>query len=715
MRNSTHDGYVLKLFWGVPILFAGAALLVYAEEVGPGEETLVLPPTVVSATRDERPILEVPSSVLSIDADELRFEKSARSLPEALEHEAGIMVQKTAYGQGSPFIRGFTGYRNLLLIDGIRLNNSVFRDGPNQYWNTVDPFSLAQLEVMRGPFSVLYGSDAIGGTLNALTRGSRDLPAGRNRLSNVYYRYSTAEDSAIARAETIAQVFDNLILSLGYTYKDFGDLEGGEDVGTQQKTEYDERDWDAKLEYFLDGESSLVLAHQGVAIDDAWRTHKTIYGIDWEGLTVGDELKRSLDQDRKLTYLQFHQYAGIGFAEELHAGLSYHQQSEERDRIRTGARHDRQGFDLDTIGTFVNMKSSAPIGKLIYGAEYYRDDVDSFKYDLSPDGTVTGRSIQGPVGDDADYETLGLHIQDEIAIGERVGLIAGGRYEYARAAAERVEDPNSGGVMTVSGEWDDLLGSIRALYWLDSNRRYNLYAGVSQGFRAPNLSDLTRYDTARTDEIETPTPDLDPEHFVSYELGVKAAAERVRAQVAYFYTSIDGMIVRTPTGRVIDGAYEVTKRNAGDGYVQGVELDLRCRVWGGLSALAVFTWMDGKVDTYPTSQAELEREYIDRLMPPTGTFGLRWDDGRRCWSAATCTVADAADKLSTRDRADTSRIPAGGTPGYAVVDLRAGCRVGRNLDFSIALENLTDEDYRIHGSGLNEPGRNLILAAEWMF
>ena len=79
------------------------------------------------------------------------------------------MVQKTALGQGSPFIRGFTGFRTVLLIDGFRLNNSVFRDGPNQYWNTVDAWSLEKLELVKGPTSAQYGSDAVGGAVHART------------------------------------------------------------------------------------------------------------------------------------------------------------------------------------------------------------------------------------------------------------------------------------------------------------------------------------------------------------------------------------------------------------------------------------------------------------------------------------------------------------------------------------------------------------------
>jgi hemoglobin/transferrin/lactoferrin receptor protein len=625
------------------------------------------------------------------------------------------MVQKTAHGQGSPYIRGFTSQRNLLMIDGVRLNNSVFREGPNQYWNTVDPLSLSRIELVRGPFSSLYGSDAIGGTVNAITRGVHDLRPDSEWDRRLYYRYSSAEDSHIARAESIGRLTDNLALTLGYSFKDFGDIEGGSEVGTQENTGYDERDWDAKLEYFLSDDAYLVLAHQSVDVDDAWRTHKTIYGIDWEGLSVGSELRRVLDQSRDLTYLQYHQYNADGFAEEVHAGISHHLQSEERDRLRTGDRHDVQGFDVHTYGAFLSLKSPSPLGDLIYGVEFYHDEVDSFKHTLNPDGSVKSTAIQGPVGDDATYDTLGIYLQDEIPLAERLSVILGGRYEFAQADADSVEDPATGERISVSGDWDDAVGSARMLYYLDESKTWNAFAGVSQGFRAPNLSDLTRLDSARTDEIETPSPDLDPEHFVSYEVGMKVGTPDRSAQIAYFYTDIDGMIVRTPTGRMIEEDYEVTKKNAGGGYVQGVELDARYRFCNDFTVFGAFTWMDGEVDTYPTSEAELETEYITRLMPPTGRLGLRWDLDAKYWIEGACTAAAKADKLNTRDQSDTSRIPPDGTPGYTVYDIRAGWNCSDSLALSVAVENITDEDYRIHGSGVNEPGRNLVVAMQSTF
>ncbi len=100
-------------------------------------------------------------------------------------------------------------------------------------------------------------------------------------------------------------------------------------------------------------------------------------------------------------------------------------------------------------------------------------------------------------------------------------------------------------------------------------------------------------------------------------------------------------------------------------------------------------------------------------MPPTGSLGLRWDKSRRVWFSGLCRMAAKADKLSTRDKSDTSRIPAGGTPGYVVYDVRAGWNCSDDLALSLGLENITDEDYRIHGSGLNEAGRSIVLAVDF--
>ncbi len=126
----------------------------------------------VTAQRDERRAFDVPESVSSLDRDELS-RRALRSTPETLAGMTGVFVQKTNHGGGSPFVRGLTGNQVLLMVDGIRLSNSTFRYGPNQYLATVAPHSIERVEVVRGSGSTLYGSDAIGGVVNVLSRGPR--------------------------------------------------------------------------------------------------------------------------------------------------------------------------------------------------------------------------------------------------------------------------------------------------------------------------------------------------------------------------------------------------------------------------------------------------------------------------------------------------------------------------------------------------------------
>ncbi|MDZ4197764.1 MAG: TonB-dependent receptor, partial [Kiritimatiellia bacterium] len=323
------------------------------------------------------------------------------------------------------------------------------------------------------------------------------------------------------------------------------------------------------------------------------------------------------------------------------------------------------------------------------------------------------------VADDARYRLLGVFAQHRIPIGaeERVEWISGLRYTHAGAEADRVIDPTGGAPLRIDQDWDTLTGSLRGLLRLDDQGRSKIYFGLSQGYRAPNLSDLTRFDIARSDELEVPARDLDPEQFLCLEAGLRVDASPVRLEAAFYRTWIDGMIVRTPTGRTTDdGLAEVTKRNAGDGYIHGIDGRLDVNLARAWSVWTQVSWMEGEVDGYPTSATEKVREPVSRLMPLTVRAGLKWTrtDGR-LWAEAVGESAEKADRLSASDRRDNQRIPPGGTPGYTVCHLRAGYAVTDSLRMSAALENLFDRDYRIHGSGVNESGRNLLLAVEQAF
>jgi hemoglobin/transferrin/lactoferrin receptor protein len=308
-----------------------------------------------------------------------------------------------------------------------------------------------------------------------------------------------------------------------------------------------------------------------------------------------------------------------------------------------------------------------------------------------------------------------LYAQDTIPLAEQLQFVVGGRFTWARAEAGRLRDPRSGQAASLDDQWSNASGSGRVLWHPDEAKRTSLYAGASQGFRAPNLSDLTRFDIARSGELETAAPDLQPEKFVSFEAGVKTSQRWWDAGAAYYYTVIDDLIVRVPTGARVNDAVEVTKLNASEGYVHGIEAHGRVHLGDGFSLWGHVAWQKGEADAYPASNAESVRAPMSRVHPIMGMMGLRYETVGGWFGEVFGQAAAKQDDLSPDDRRDTQRIPPGGTPGWATLNARAGYDWKGRVKAVAALENALDEDFRIHGSGFNQPGRNVKLSLEYLF
>ena len=674
------------------------------------------PPVFVTASRTAEDPFESPRAVDVVGEEQLR-RGQYRTLPQALRELPSVMVQETSPGQGSPFLRGFTGYSNLLLIDGIRLNNSAFRAGPNQYWATIDPFSIERIEVVRGPSSTLYGSDAIGGTVQVFTKSAtRYAKSGLAHGGAVYSRYASAEDSVMARGELQgSQVWEDgssTGILVGGDSRSFGTMRGGSDTGNQPNTEHEEGGVDIKVEHSFDARHKLVFLHQQMRQNNVPRTHATIFGESFRGSAVGTDLQRDLDQQRRLTYLQYHATDLESAIDGMHLSVSWHEQRELEDRI-TNANVERwQAFKVGTLGAFAQFDSDlGTLGELTYGVDYYRDTVNSWFRRSS--GSQASDGIQGQVGDDSTYDLLGVFVQDRVALGERTEAQVGVRYTWAEVDAERVRDPSNNTQISLSDSWDEMAASAHLRHDLLA-KKWNVYGGVSQGFRAPSLADLTLFDTARSGETEVPAPGLGAERYLGYEVGSKWRSERLTARAAWYYTDIEGQIQRFPNGATIGSSPAVTKANVGDGYIQGTELQLAFEVIEQTTVFGTHTWQYGRVTN--VQGAALADDYASRLMPMTTIAGVRWESEDGGLHAETFVVrAEDADKLSAGDLRDTQRIPPGGTPSYTVWSVRGGWSITPAADLELALENITDVDYRVHGSGSNAPGRNLVMGMRVVF
>ena len=238
-----------------------------------GEQEYIMEEITVTSSRKETQVFQVPDAIGVVKSSDIE-EKNARTLPDALSFESNVHMQKTNHAGGSPFIRGMTGKDVLILIDGVRFNNSTFRYGPNQYLNTIEPSMVDRVEIVRGPGSVMYGSDALGGVINIITK-KPSVEDNRKAYSSLKSRFGSQDKSFFNRLDAGGGT-GVVRWKGGVTTKKFQDLRGGQGIGTQHHTGYDEVNWDFALASRV-GQGALTVSAGQCQQDDVPRTDKFLY------------------------------------------------------------------------------------------------------------------------------------------------------------------------------------------------------------------------------------------------------------------------------------------------------------------------------------------------------------------------------------------------------------------------------------------------------
>jgi outer membrane receptor protein involved in Fe transport len=238
---------------------------------------------------------------------------------------------------------------------------------------------------------------------------------------------------------------------------------------------------------------------------------------------------------------------------------------------------------------------------------------------------------------------------------------------------------------------------------------HRLFAAVSQGFRAPNVDDVStlgRFDFG----VEAPSPDLLPERSVNYEVGFKGSTSRLASAVSLYRTNLRDLIERAPAeyqgSPVYEGQNVYRRANVGLAYVWGVEAEVEGRLTRDLLAFGGVTTTYGEQVT--------AREPMRRIPPVFGRIGLRHDPRRGLSLGTALLFAGRQDRLSAGDRAD-HRIDPDGTPGWVVLNVHAGYRFGSGLEVRGGVDNVFDEAYRVHGSGIDGYGRYAWVGADVRF
>lgn len=346
-------------------------------------ESRLLPEIVVSANRINSVAVNTPEAIRVLQVKAVH-EKQLRTASEALSISPGVFVQKTNHGGGSPFIRGLTGNQTLLLIDGVRLSNSTMRYGPNQYFNTIDVFGTGKIEVLRGNGSVQYGSDALGGTIQAFSR-ELDISEEAVWRGSLISRIASHGMEQTLRGN-LGFSNDRSAFHSGVTWRNFGDIVGGDTTGRQTPTGYGEFDFDFKGMVRLSSESSLTMLLQSVKQNNIPIYHKILL----ENYFVN----KTDPQQRRLAYLRLNQEISKGALESVAITASWQGtlegRKQENGSYMLRSETDRVG-SLGFSAEAVFSKNGIWSGNS--GMEIYNDRVSSKRTD-----TDTGTGISANKG-----------------------------------------------------------------------------------------------------------------------------------------------------------------------------------------------------------------------------------------------------------------------------------------------------------------------------
>ena len=671
-------------------LFAFIAAIFLIVEVVGQTITDTLETIVVTTERQPTTPFESPDAITVLNHNRLSSNVS-RSTAEALISLPGVWMQKTNHGGGSPFVRGLTGNQTLLLIDGIRLNNATYRYGPNQYFNTIDVLNIDQIEVLRGAGAVLYGSDALGGTVQVLTQEGQFSEEGTEFHGSILGRLLSRDMEQGGRAQLELSTERISILG-GFSFRDFGELQAGGDLGEEAPSSYGEVAGDFKLKAKLGSRSILTFAYNGVFQSEVGRYDQVAQR--------GYQTYRFDPQNRQLTYARLETETLNPLFQQIKWTAAYQNSLEGRVKQREASNVVSNEEDEVSTLSFVTEVSST-FGKnwtAISGIEWYWDQVNSSTIDEDiSNGNRT--SSRGLYPDDSEAQNIALFTAHSFTFNQ-LKINTGIRFNYFNI---NISDEIFG---NTSIQPTALVGNISAAYKLDPQQAIS--ASINTGFRAPNINDLSSFGSFDSG-IEVPTKELNPEKSLTFELGYKVKKEQLRANLAVFRTQLFDLITRVKStfqgSDVFEGEAVFTKENTARANISGIELDGSYQV---VPQISVY----GNI-TYTYGQDEAKDEPLRRIPPFNGRLGLQFQKNQKFFTGLEWWFASQQDRLSGGDISD-HRIPEGGTPGWSILNWRFGLQFN-DLQINGGWQNMFDTAYRIHGSGVDGAGSHLWTAVKYSF
>ena len=698
--------------------FAAAPVLAAAQQSGADSgrvrDTVALSPIVVTATRSLKEVFLTPAPVNVFDRSDIRV-RAPNTLTDLFRGQTGLDVSGVGLSQVRPVIRGQLGQRILLLADGQRLNNSRRQQDFGEIPGLLDVSTIARVEVVRGPASVLYGSDAIGGVINVITR-TPDLP-GLHGEVGARYSSADAQRRVFATADGRSGRWGFLLGGAARRADDYkgpgGDYGNIRLAGATPVRDSRGRDWsaDAYLGYTL-GAGREVFARY-----ERYRGDTAGFGlVDPAAYSPGDPTIRILYPWQVFSKLSTGVRASalaLPFADRAEATV-YRQ---ENDRslgfgisIPTGPGSmididQTNRTDLVTYGFRGELsKMIAARVALTYGLDYFHDrsrNTDSSITTFVNMGPIPPSTSTTPQVPNATYHSTGVFAQSDWRVVPRLSLLVGARYQHVNAATRST--PGLTGPLQRSTD-QTVVGAGSAVVRV--GQAVSLIGTVGRAFRSPNL--VERFFNGPTPEgfgYQSANPSLKPETSLNIDLGVRVRTARASAEAFVFQNNIRNGIRIAPTGDSVQGQPEFQNVNVEKLQFRGIEFSGRLGLAAGFALGTNATWIDSK-----------------NVLDPNAPIGNSYSSSYR----GTIRYDHPRDRLYAEyelrgngNRTDVlpATNPVGATlPGFLVQSVRAGLLVARRGQQSqwlgVGITNLSNVLYAEFTNVSffrPEPGRSVYI------
>lgn len=649
----------------------------------------------VTATRRPVEANKVSAALTVVGAEDIQ---SGKLLTDSLAGQVGVYLQQTTVGQGAAIIRGLKGSEILHLVDGLRLNNAIFRNAPTQYLALVPPGSIERMEVVRGSPTSLYGSDAVGGVIQVISRLPRfesDLMSWRREL---YLGLDSAELTRTLRASVDVGNRNQAGL-FSVAWQESGDREigGGERIGPSGY-----ESWSARSALVLrpDNDQRWVFDLQFTRQPSTPRVDELVAGF---GQTEASSSEYYFEPNERLFGRAGYRRDDGLFAGDWTVDVGWQQINDDRRTRDTGAdtrrfeanRSDLLGLSLNAVRDFRDLSA-------VFGFEFYHDTVHSERWEVE----VTSGSretLQSRFPDGSEVQQAAVFANVSRPIGSRHSLSGG-----LRLSAVDIDLPATSVSVAADIGIDDFSADIGWLF--DVTETTQLLANVGHGFRAPNVFDLGTLGERPGNRFNIPNPALQSERVTQFDFGMRQRAGDWNLELVVYRLDYRDRIQSALTGDMTtDGRDIVQSRNLGKADIHGVEFGLQWQADQRWSADLLVNYSRGE-------QRESDGQIVagDRVPPLNGRFTVNFEATDRLLVRTSLVFAERQDRLSPRDVRD-SRINPLGTAGWGILNSGLSWQPGDRWQIKAGMENLLDRRYRSHGSGIDAIGRNIYLSAsaEW--